>query len=75
MKLCNKYNIPEATLTQMVKDGVISSKWPVYEEIYNLYLTMKSNGKSKEQIYLDIADLKNIKSRTVREMIEVVSKI
>lgn len=75
MKLSNKYNIPQNTLDQMVKDGVISSKWPAYEEIYALFNSMKSSGKSKEQIYNDIADQKNMSSRTVRAMVEAVAKI
>jgi hypothetical protein len=75
MKLCNKYNIPQQTVDQMVKDGVISSKWPAYEEVYGMYNLLKASGKSKEQIYNDIADQKNMSARTVRAMVEAVAKI
>lgn len=75
MKLSNKYNVPQSTLDQMVKDGIISSKWPAYEEVYGLFLSMKSSGKSKEKIYMDISDKKNIPWRTVRAMVEAVAKI
>lgn len=75
MKLSNRYNIPQETINKMIKDGVLSSKWPSYEEIYTLYLSMISSGKSKEQLYQDIGEAKNIPSRTVKEMIRTMDKI
>jgi hypothetical protein len=75
MKLSNKYGVPQSTLDQMVKDGIISSKWPEYEEVYGLYLKMKSSGKSKEQICHDIADQRNMNWTTVKHMISIVDKI
>lgn len=74
MKLCNRYNIPQETINQMVKDGVISCTWPMYEEIYTMFESRKGT-KSKEQIYMDIAEMKNMSPRTVRYMIEKIGKI
>lgn len=74
MSLSNKYNIPEETLKKMYRDGVISCKWEGYEEVYNNFKTRSSSGKSKNDIYMDIAAEKNISPRTVRLMVETMAK-
>lgn len=72
MSLSNKYNIPQETLKKMYRDGVISCKWSQYEEVYD---TFKSRtGKSKSDIYMDIAAEMNISARTVRLMVETMAK-
>lgn len=73
MSISNKYNIPQDTVNQMVKDGIISSKWPRYEEVYALY--KQSIGKSKASKFLDISIKLNIPERTVKMMIETMDKI
>lgn len=73
MSISNKYNIPQDTVNQMVKDGIISSKWPRYEEVYQLY--KQSSGKSKASKFLDISIKLNIPERTVKMMIETMDKI
>lgn len=75
MKLSNRYNIPQETINKMIKDGVLSCKWPTYEVVYALYLSMSNSGKSKEQIYQEIGEAQNIPSRTVKEMIRTMDKI
>ncbi len=72
MSLSNKYGISQETVNQMVKDGVISCSWPMYEEVFNLYQSMLSSGKNKTQIYNEIADRKGISERTVRDIISKV---
>jgi len=68
MSISNKYNIPQETVNKMVKDGVISCSWPMYEEVYNMFLSYPQ-GKSKTQIYYEIAEKKGISERTVRDII------
>jgi len=75
MKLSNKYGVSQDTINQMVKDGVLSSKWPAYEEVYSMYLKLKETCRSKEEIYYIISDQKNIHKSTVRLMIETIAKI
>lgn len=75
MKLANKYNIPEETITRMVKDGVISCKWPMHEEVYTMYLTLKSTGRTATQIYLEIGEAKKISEETVKKIVFRMGKI
>lgn len=75
MKLCNKYNIPQETMDKMVRDGVISSSWPMYEEVYTLFQRMLSSGKPKTTIYYEIADQKRISEATVKYIVLKMSKI
>lgn len=44
--LSNKYNIPEETVSKMIKDGVISCSWSTYDEV----TAMRKNGKSVDEI-------------------------
>ncbi len=46
-KLCDKYGLKEEQLKAMVKDGVISTTWPYYDEIIIFY---KSKGANSEAI-------------------------
>lgn len=75
MKLCNKYNVPEETINKMVKDGVLSSVWPRYEEVYALYQAQLNTGKSKERIYGEIAEKRNMNPRTVKHIAQFMDKI
>lgn len=63
--LANKYNIPEETVKQMIKDGVVSCSWPTYDEIMKL----RSMGKSA----MDIAAILNITERQVYKVIKKVN--
>lgn len=75
MSLSNKYNIPKETIQKMVNDGVISCSWPMYEDIYEMYQkSMAVGGKSKTQIFYEIAEAKGISERTVKNIIYVVYK-
>lgn len=70
MSLSDKYNIPKETVQRMVNDGVISCSWPMYEEIYAMYKnSMSIGGKTKTQIFYEIAEAKNVSKRTVEYVI------
>lgn len=73
--LSNKYNIPQEVVDKMIKDGVISCTWPAYEEIYQMYKASLNSGKSKMQIYYDIAIAKGVSETTVRTVIMKIDKI
>lgn len=44
-ELCDKYGLREEQLKAMVKDGVISTTWPYYDEIIIFYKANKHLGK------------------------------
>lgn len=70
MSLSEKYNIPKQTVQRMVNDGVISCSWPMYEEIYEMYKkSMAIGGKTKTEIYYEIAEAKGVSERTVKYVI------
>lgn len=71
MSISNKYNIPQETVTAMVKDGLISGLSPRNLEICELYKTMLAKGeKSKAEIQRDLADKYNTCDRNIRYIIE-----
>lgn len=49
MSLAKKYGIEEYKIKAMIKDGVISSSWPHYEEIYYHYKQLRRNCSSDNQ--------------------------
>lgn len=70
MSLSEKYKIPRETIQKMVNDGVISCSWPMYEEIYAMYKkSMAIGGKTKTQIFYEIAEAKGVSERTVQYVI------
>ncbi len=44
--LSEKYNIPEDTIKKMIKDGVVSCSWNVYDTIAR----MRKEGKSWDDV-------------------------
>lgn len=75
MSLAKKYNVPQETIKRMVNDGVISCSWPMYEEIYAMYQkSMAIGGKSKTQIFYEIAEAKGISERTVKNIVYTIYK-
>lgn len=75
MSLSEKYKIPKETIQKMINDGVISCSWPMYEEIYAMYKqSMSIGGKSKTQIFYEIAEAKGVSERTVKNIIYTVYK-
>lgn len=70
MSLSEKYNVPQNTIKKMINDGVISCSWPKYEEVYEMYQkSMSIGGKTKTDIYYEIAEAKKIPKRTVEYII------
>lgn len=70
MSLSKKYNIPKETVMKMVNDGVISCSWPMYEEIYAMYQkSIAIGGKTKTEIFYEIAEEKKVSKRTVEYVI------
>lgn len=59
--LSNKYNVPEQTIQNMIKDGVISCSWPLYDDVRKL----KTEGKTATEI----ADTLNISQRYVYKIL------
>jgi hypothetical protein len=75
MKLSNKYNIPQEAVDKMIKDGIIGCQWPMYEEIYDLYLKALNTGKTKTLIYYEIGEKKGIPETSVKAIILKMDKI
>ena len=61
-ELSNKYNIPESTIKQMIRDGVISCTWAKYEEVYACY---KSLSGKVDSVVVEVSDRTNVPIRTV----------
>jgi hypothetical protein len=74
MSISNKYNVPQETITKMIKDGLISGLSPRNIEICDMYKSMLAKGgKSKAQIQRDIADIHDTSDRNIRYIIEKFS--
>lgn len=73
MSLSNKYNIPQETINKMIRDGILSSKWPTYEEVYKMYKA--STARSKAQTFLDISIKLNIPENTIKFIVSYMDKI
>lgn len=43
-ELSKKYNIPCETVNKMIKDGIISCSWTVYEEVYKQWTSGMTIG-------------------------------
>jgi len=71
MSLSNKYNVPEETIKKMVSDGILSTKWPMWETVCDLYKKIRNEhpDKSKESIYYDISEKTKVNDRTVKQII------
>lgn len=77
MSISNKYNIPEDTFKKMLKDGILSSKWPTYDEVYDMFKSIQANNptKSKSTIYYEIAEAKKMNEFTVKQIVTRMDKI
>ena len=54
----------------MVNDGWLSCSVPMYEEIYTMFQnSMSIGGKTKTEIYYEIAEKKKVSERTVKYVI------
>lgn len=60
-ELSKKYQIPAETIKRMIDDGVISSSWPNYEDVYRMF----KEGKSATEI----SDFTHMSTRNVYNVI------
>lgn len=73
--LSNRYGLSEQDAKKMMQDGFLSTKWLKYSKIYEEYLIMKASGRTRTQMYLDIADKLHTNERTVKDVILRLDKI
>lgn len=59
--LSEKYKIPEATIKNMIDDGVISCSWSAYEEVHKLH----KDGKSTSEI----SDITKMSQRHIQRIL------
>ena len=64
--ISKKYNVSEESFRAMVKDGVISTSWPFYEEVIIFY---RRNGSNPEAVKM-AADKFRIHETTVYKIIK-----
>lgn len=73
MSLSKKYNIPEETVKDMVKHGVISCSISRQFEIYDYYQQFMSSGrgsgKSKSVIYYEISQDLKVSDSYVKQIV------
>jgi hypothetical protein len=71
MSLEKKYGIPEATVKQMVCDGVISCSVARHYEIYGRFqqIESQSQGRSTFDIILQVADELKVNDSTVQKIV------
>lgn len=67
-ELCKKYNISEQSLKMMVKDGVISTTWPFYDEVVIFYKQHKHLGKP--EAVKRAADKYGVTEKTIYQIIK-----
>jgi len=70
-ELSNKYNIPESTVKQMIKDGWITCSVSKWEEVYKCFKeTQALTGKSKDAVAFDVAQKTGASYRNVLYIVE-----
>lgn len=76
MSIWNKYNVPKETITQMVKDGVISNCVIRYQEVYDEYKKLKSAnpGTSDASLFVDMSVSLNITEAYIKKIVYQMGK-
>jgi predicted transcriptional regulator YheO len=69
MSLSDKYNIPQATIKAMIKDGWISCSVPQYEEIAYFYKKQIESGLSSSEAINRTAEVTSVSKRTVYRVV------
>ena len=67
--ISNKYGIKEEQFRAMVKDGIISTTWPFYEEVIVTYRSTLNECKQKKIAIEETASKFRIETRTVYRII------
>lgn len=70
-EICNKYGLKEDQFKAMVKDGIISTTWPFYDEVVVHYKSKKILGNS--EAIKQTADKFNISESTVYRIVKTIS--
>ena len=68
-EICKKYNISIDQYKRMVKDGVISTTFPHYDEIYECFKANLSNSTGTEDAVFKTSIEKNCDRATVYRVI------
>lgn len=68
-EICKKYNISQDSFKKMVQDGVISTTYPHYEEIYACFKMNLSNSTGTEDAVLKTSIEKSCDRATVYRVI------
>jgi predicted transcriptional regulator len=76
MSLHKKYGIPEATVKQMVCDGVISCSVSRHYEIYDRFRQLKEQfpSRTKLDIIIQVAEEMNTSEATVDKVVYSLHK-
>lgn len=67
-ELSSKYNIPESTIKQMIRDGVISCTWAKYEEVYACYKSLSCSNS--DGVVIQVSEKTGVPVRTVYHIIK-----
>lgn len=70
-EICNKYGLKEEQFKAMVKDGIISTTWPFYDEVIVHYKSKKHLGNS--EAVKQTADQFKIAESTVYRIVKSIS--
>lgn len=62
--LSEKYKVPEPTIKNMIRDGVIPCSWETYEEVIERHKQGKSTGEIADELRISIRYVQKIIQRT-----------
>lgn len=62
--LSDKYKIPEPTIKNMIRDGVIAYSWSTFEDVHKLHSEGKTNTEISEAIGIGTRYVQQILKRT-----------
>lgn len=69
MSIAKKYGIPESTVVNMIRDGVIAGTVIHHSDIISLFKTKLEQGKPRAQAILETADETGHSDSWVRRLI------
>lgn len=68
-EICKKYQITEEQFKNMVQDGVISTTFPHYDEIYQTFQSYISNSSGREDAIFKTCEAHKVSRTTVYRII------
>lgn len=70
MSIVNKYNLPQETFDRMVKDGIISCSWKMYDDVNEEFKKrMSEPGAIKSRVTLEVGIKFGIAESWVRTIV------